>query len=252
MKTVLMMRKFIPTLVWLICVSAFESSGLADDKDATEILQRAIKATGGERSVGTLKSPMLWMERGTFYGMGDGQPFVAQYAAKWPDWFRQEIENAFSITVRGEQAWVTSSAGIRNLSGVQLEEQLKQVRIGWVARLFPLTDENYTLSSIDGIDVSGRQTVGILASCGDDRDVKLYFDKQTFLIAKIETMVISPQHGPDPVLSETFYTDHKSFAGVMMPSKVKQIYDKKLFVEAETVDYKMAATLDPQQFEPPQ
>ena len=72
------------------------------------------------------------------------------------------------------------------------------------------------------------------------------------MIAKIKTMVVSPQHGPDPVLSEAFCTDHKSFAGVLMPSKSKLVYDKTLFVEAETIDDKLAATLNPQHFEQPE
>lgn len=130
-----MMRKLMLALVLFIGVPAFGSKGLAQDKDAIEILQRVIKAVGGEGSLGRLKSPMMWMERGTFYGMGEGQPFVRQYEAKWPDWFRQEIENGFAITVSGEQAWVSSSAGITKLSGAQLEEQLKQVRVAWAATL---------------------------------------------------------------------------------------------------------------------
>ena len=93
--------------------------------------------------------------------------------------------------------------------------------------------------------------MAINASHLDQRDMKIFFDKETYLIAKTETMVISPQHGPDPVLSEAYYTDHKSFSGVTMPSKVRLFYNKKLFVEAETIDYKMAATLDPQHFEKP-
>ena len=43
----------------------------------------------------------LWMEKGTFHGRGEGQAFVAQYATKWPDWYRQEIEGAFVITANG-------------------------------------------------------------------------------------------------------------------------------------------------------
>jgi hypothetical protein len=239
------------TLAFVLVAAASESKGMADDQDAKQILQRAIKAAGGVRSLERLKSPMMWMERGTFYGMGEGSPYVGQYAAKWPDWYRQEIENAFAISISGDSAWVTSPSGVKKLAGAQLDEQLKQVRVAWAERLFPLTDKAYELTAIDGVDINGRATVGIKAAHSDGRDIKFFFDKQTYLIAKIETMVISPQYGPEPVLSETFYTDHKSFAGVIMPSKYKLYYGNKLFVEGETVDYKIGATLDPKHFEPP-
>jgi hypothetical protein len=248
-----MTRKLIlSTLLWVLVAASSASTGMADDQDAKQILQRAIKAVGGASSLNRLKSPMMWMERGTFYGMGEGAPYVGQYASKWPDWYRQEIENAFAITVNGKSAWVSSANGVKNLAGAQLDEQLKQVRVAWAVRLFPLTGEAYELSTMEGPEVNGRATVGIKAAHSDGRDIKLFFDKQTFLIAKSETMVISPQSGPEPVLSETFYTDHKSFAGVIMPSKYKLYYGEKLFVEGETVDYKIGATLDPKHFEPPE
>ena len=249
-----MMRKLMLfTLTMAIGVTTFMSKGLAEDEDdAEKIVQHAIKAVGGERRLAILKSPMMWMERGTFYGMGEGLPYVAQYAAKWPDLFRQEIEDAFTITVNKDKAWMSSAAGVRKLAGAQLDERLKQVRVAWAERLFPLMDKAYKLSTIDGIGVDGRPTMGIKASHADGRDIKFFFDKETYLIAKIETMVISPQHGPEPVLSETFYSDHKSFGGVTMPSKYKLKYNQKLFVEGETIDYKVAATLDPEHFEKPE
>lgn len=191
----------------------------------------------------------MWMERGTFHGMGQPVPFVGQFAARWPDWHRQEIENAFAITVNGEQAWVTTPTGKQRLERTKLQEQLTQVRVAWAQRLFPLTEDSYRLEMIDGIDVNGRPTVGIIAHHADGRDVRFFFDKQSMLIAKIETMVISPQTGPDPVRSEAIFEAHRSFGGIKMPSKYRLFYDGTLFVESETVDYKMGATLDPRQFE---
>jgi hypothetical protein len=240
------------TLVLVFGVSALASDGLSEDKEAKDILQLALKAVGGERNLARLKSPMMWMERGTFHGMGQEVAFVGQYAARWPDWYRQEIENAFAVTVSGDKAWVSTAAGIQKLVGPQLEERVKYARLAWAERLFPLAEHEYKLSRIDGIQVDGRSTVGFKASHVDQRDMKFFFDQETYLIAKIETMVVSPQHGPDPVLSEAFYSDHKSFGGVKMPSKLKLFYEKKLFIEAETIDYKMGATLDPKHFEAPE
>lgn len=247
------MRKLILlALALLVSTLAFASTGSCEDKEAKEILRRAIDAAGGERALGRLKSPMMWMERGTFHGMGDGIPFVRQYAAKWPNWYRQEIEGVFTITVSGDKAWVSSAGGVQKLVDARLEEVQRQTRVSWAERLFPLTDDAYDLGKIDGIEIEGRSTVGIQASLADHRDVSFFFDAETYLVAKIETMVISPQHGPEPVLSETFFKEHKSFGGVRMRSKFKQVVDKKLFVEAETIDYKMGATLDPQHFDEPQ
>lgn len=243
-----MRKRTLSILTLVIGITAFARNGKADHHEAGKILQRAIKAAGGEGRIRALKRPMMWMETGTYYGDGEGTPYVAQYAAKWPDWYRQEIEGAFSFTVNDDEAWVSGAAGVQNLAGLQLVEMVKQTRLAWAERLFPLTDNSYTLSTIDSIKVNGRSTVGIKASHADGGDIKFYFDQKTYLIAKIEAMVISPQHGPDPVLREAFYTGRSSYG----PEKFKVNYDNKLFFEGQTIDYKVGATLNPELFEAPE
>jgi len=81
--------------------------------------------------------------------------------------------------------------------------------------------------------------------------LKFYFDKESYRIAKVETMMIVPEHGPKPVLAEGFCEAHGSFVGGL-PSKIKLIVNKKLYVEAETVAVKVAATVDPGFFKVPE
>lgn len=245
-------RQLCFTIVLMSAVSVCTRESHAQQPTAMEVVRKAIDASGGEQALNRLKSPMMWMDRGTFHGMGDGVPFVGQYVARYPDWYRQEIEGAFAITVSGDDAWVTTADGnVQTLSGVQLEEQLQQVRGHWAQRLFPLVqDKAYKLSLIEGKEINERPTVGVKASHPKHRDIKFYFDRENHLLLKTEAMVVSPQSGPDPVLSEVYFSDHKSFSGIRMPAKMKAHHQGELFVEGETIDYKMSATLDPSQFQP--
>ena len=223
-----------------------------NDSLAEETLRRAIQAAGGQRALERMKGPTMWMDRGTFYGMGEAVPFVGQYATKWPHWYRQEIEGAYTITVNGEQAWRSDTNGVQKLADAQLKEQLGQVRAAWSERLFPLTEKSWRLDRIAGVEVAGRQTLGVRASHAKCRDLRFYFDKQSYLLLKLATKVVAPRHGPEPVLSEAYFSRHTSFGGGKVPSKLKLFYDKKLIVESETVDYKLGATLDPQHFVVPE
>lgn len=248
-----MMRTLmVSTLTFGIGFWTFTDAGRAEELEAQEILQGAIRAAGGEQAFDRLKAPMMWMEQGTYYGMGEGIAYIGQYSSKWPNWYRQEIENAFTITVSGDAAWVTTPGGVEKLSGEQLEDQLKQARMAWAERLFPLTDDAYELTPIDGINVSGRPTVGIQATHADGGEIKLYFDQEHYRLVKSEAMVLSPEYGPDPVLSEAVYSNHRSFGGVVMPAKFTIHRDGKLFVEGETIDSKVYATLDPAHFQEPE
>ena len=219
----------------LVLMSCGASVTIADEQAAKAIIEKAIDAMGGQRQVRSQKTPMLWMERGTYYGMGDGIAYVAQYAAKWPNWYRQEIEGQFAITVNGDQSWVSSANGQQRLSGEILQARLKHARLAWAVRLFPLLEKSYTLAVVPGVAVDNKPTVGIQANHKDGGEFKFYFDKETFRLVKTEAMVLTPEYGKDPVLSETFYTGRKS-AGA---EKFKVLYNKKLFLEGETVDYKI-------------
>jgi hypothetical protein len=246
----IMIRNLMLSAAFFVLVVPAFATELPDDVDARKILQRALNAAGGERALARLKGPTLWMEKGMFYGMGEGQPFVAQYATKWPNWYREEIEGAFVITANDDSVWVSSANGVRVLEGDLLKERLGQIKVNWAMMLFPLTDRAYKLSKIDGIEVDGRATVGLKVSHSDHRDVKFYFDKTSYRIVKCETTMIVPEHGTEPVLAEWFCEAHGSFIGGL-PSKVKLIVNKKLYVETETVAVKVAATVDPGFFKVP-
>lgn len=155
------------------------------------------------------------------------------------------------ITANGDKVWASSANGVRLLEGDLLRERLGQIKTDWAMMLFPLTDPSCTLSRIDGIEVNGQATDGLSVSHADHRDLKFYFDRKTYRIAKCETTMIVPEHGAEPVLAEWFCEAHGSFVGGL-PSKVKLVVNQKLYIETETVAVKLGATVDPDFFEVPE
>lgn len=242
------MKKFI----LLIVITAVSATSIAQEKDqvAEENFRKAITAAGGEDRLNTIKAPTMWMETGTYYGVGEGVPFVAQYASYWPKrWYRQMIEGKFAIGVAGDQLTLFTdevSNGTK-LSGAQAEGALYRIRVAWAQLLYPFTEDEYKLSNIPGVDVEGKPTIGIKAEKSGSA-IMLYFDKSTFLLTKTEAMVAAPEMDGKLVTSETFYTDHKPFGDAKLPSKYKILYDGKLMVESETTAIKTHATIDPAWF----
>ena len=215
---------------------------------AREILQRAIDAIGGDQALERLKSQMMWMERGTYYGMGDGIPYTAQYSSMWPNWYRKEVEDSITLAINGNEAWVSGQGGDHKLEKDLQMELVKQARVAWAVRLFPLKDKDYDLVSLDDLEMDGKKLIGFKAMYPDGRDILFYFDQETYLLNRIETSIVTPEYGEQTVRSEVFFEDYKSFGGILMPSKYKVYYDKKLFADAEVIDYKLFATLDPALF----
>ena len=239
--------------IFLVAFSTMSMLGIANAKDpiAEDKFRKAIDAAGGESRFDTIKAPTMWMEIGTYYGMGEGIPFVAQYATYWTKrWRRQLIEGKFSIGIAGEQVTLFEAADAkgRRLSGPTQETALHQARIGWAQLLYPLLEDEYTLSNITGVDVEDKSSVGVKAVHVSGGEVMLYFDKHTYLLEKIEATVAAQEMDGKQVKSETFFRDHKSFGGVKLPGKYKTFYDGKLIVESEITAIKTHATIDPAWF----
>lgn len=236
----------------LLVLFAASTPCIAKESDAAakETFRKAIDAAGGEGRFNTIKAPTMWMETGTYYGTGEGIPFVAQYASYWPKrWYRQLIEGQFAIGVAGEQVTMFKGRDTegQKLSGEIHKAALHSARVGWAQLLYPLSDDNYTLTNIPGVEVEGKPTVGIKAVHKSGSEVLLYFDRSTSLLTKTQAMVFA-QEKDGLVKSENFFSDHKSFGGVKLPSKYKILYDGKLFVEGETTAIKTHATIDPAWF----
>jgi hypothetical protein len=237
----------------LVALAVMSTLSIANAKDpiAEDNFRKAIKAAGGESRFSAIKAPTMWMETGTYHGMGEGVPFVAQYATYWPKrWRRQLIEGRFAIGIAGDQVTLFEGGEVegRKLSGPTREAALHQARISWAQMLYPLIEDEYALSNIPGVDVEGEPTVGVKAVHESGSEVMLYFDTHTFLLIKIEASVTAPEMDGKRVKSETFFSDHKSFGGVNLPGKYKIFYDGKLFVEGEITAIKTHATIDPTWF----
>ncbi len=246
-----MLMNRIPSILCLLA-TVFIPTGLSQAAESGEaILERAINAAGNR--FGSVKGPMLWMTKGTAYQDGLSQPFIAQYATRWPDRFRREIEGVFTTTSNGEQVWITGRNGIRPLARNELKNARQQIRLRWLNYLFPLQDNpQYQLKAIPGIQVEKRPTVGLLATHQEGDEIKLYFDRETFLLTKMESMLQSTTEPQATVREEVFLSDHQSMGGVQVASREKRFHDGSLIMEAVRVATKTGATLDPEFFKTPQ
>jgi hypothetical protein len=215
-----------------------------------EILEKAIKATGNK--FGNIRGPLLWMTRGIQHQNGSEEPFVAQFASRWPDWFRREVEGKETATVSHSDAWLTTPDGVAILSGRDRTEMFRQVRIIWATRLFPLQDEaQYRLKPIPGVTVDSRGTVGLRITHTDGHQFEFYFEANSYLLSKLTAKLQRPGVSEEETV-EAYFSVHRSFAGVRMPTKVRVFYNGKLTTESEVVTSKSGATLDPGFFKFPQ
>src|SRR6266849_6224307 len=105
-----------------ILALVFTAGSRADDAEqARAIVDKAIKAMGGETQVAKFKSH-TFKNKGTWYGMGDGVAYTASYAVSWPDKFRFEVEGGFmTMVLDGDKGWMQMNGETRELNKEELE-----------------------------------------------------------------------------------------------------------------------------------
>lgn len=240
------MRKLCSIALVLACVNL----ATAGEDDARGIIDKAIQAIGGEAKLAK-HNAVTFKEKGTYYGMGEGYPFTGIYAIQWPGQFRMEIEGIFTIVLDGDKGWVMSGGETKEMSKEQLVTQINDHRAAWMSTLLPLKDKAFTLKTLKDAKVGKQETRVVEATRKDFPAMKLFFDKTSNLLVKIEYKTKAAEMEFKEVTMETVYSDYRAVDGAKFPHKMVMNRDGKVFVEAEVTEMTAAGKLDAKMFAMP-
>lgn len=250
----------------IVCVAAalaLAATGAAradDQADLKKVIDKAIKATGGEEKLAKFHAN-TFKEKGKFYGMSEeGTPFTGEFAVQHPDKMRVKIEadaggNSFTFiqVVDGDKVWRKINDDVMEVTDKDEVAEIKeQTYVGNVARLLPLVKDNgYTLAALGEAKVGGKPAVGVRVSHKGHRDVSLYFDKDTGLLAKVESVVKDMMAGGKEVTQEELFSNYKDVGGLKHPMTVLINRDGKKYVDGEISDFELKEKLDDSVFAKP-
>jgi len=208
-----------------------------EEKDARAIVEKAIKAVGGEAAL-TKHNSVTMTQKGTYYGMGDGLAYTGQYAIVYPDKFRMEIEGAFIIVFNADKGWTFSGGESKEMTKDELALQIYNHRAGLIARLLPLKDKAFQLKAMGEAKVGDAATLVVQVTRKDYPDVKLYFAKDTGLLVKTEYRTKAQEQDLKEVTQTTEYSDYRVVDGAKTPHKIVMKRDGQNYVEAEVTELK--------------
>jgi hypothetical protein len=243
------------------CAGCLLSSVIApvradDASEARKIIDKAIKATGDEAKLAKWKAA-TWKTKGTFHGLGAPVPYAGEWAMQLPDKSKIVMELdamgqklTFTMVYDGGKGWIKVNDMKMDMDKERLDEQREALNSMQVTKLVPLKGQDYKLSLLGETKVDDRPAVGVKTARTGYRDVNLYFDKGTGLLAKSEMRVKDDQQGQE-VTQETLYGGYKDIDGVKVPTRITLKRDGKLYVEGENSDWKPADKLDDKMFAEP-
>jgi len=233
------------------------SSALQAQDDLRAVIDKAIKAQGGEERInkhkaGTSKS------KGTVDVQGMTIDFTEEASFHLPNKVRsaQQLDimgNPVKIIVGfdGDKAWL-------NVNGKDIDMMLdkiadlmhEQIYLSEVTRLTTLKDKKFELSSLGEAKVQDKPAVGIRVVSKGHRDINLFFDKESGLMVKIEHRTVD-LNTQQELNEERIITEFQDKDGVKEPKKAIINRDGKKYIDVEILEVKYQDDIDDTQFSKP-
>ncbi len=231
-------------------------SARADDKDPQAILDKAIKALGGEEKLKKAEA-ISWKTKGTINFGGNDNDVKSHATAKGLDHYRRESEveingeqRTFVIVLSGDKGWRKFGEEPMEMDADALANQKRGTYLEILpVTLVPLKGKDFKLEAAGEEKVDDKPAVGIKVTGSDQKDFTLYFDKESGLPVKLVARVVGFQ-GME-YTQDTTYKDYKDFDGIKKATKVNSKRDGEDFIKSEITEFKVLDKVDAGTFSAP-
>ncbi len=239
------MQRFYVALVVSVFVSGSGRMVSADEKDVEAILDKAIKALGGEDKLTKIKA-VAWKGKGKMI-VGDNQEheFTSQTIAQGLDHFKSEleVEGVFGRQLRmlsvlnGDKVWL-SVGGM----AMQPDHALAGLKRSAYLTLIPLTvvrlkGPGFKVQAAGDEQVEAEPAFVIKVTCPDGSDMAISFNKNSGRPVKVAGKVFALDDRE--VMQETIFGAYKNFGGIHVATRLEVKIDGKPYRRQELTEFKI-------------
>jgi hypothetical protein len=232
----------------------------APAQEAQAIIDKAIKAHGGEEKLKTLMEKGAQSKSKGKLELLGGVDVTVEAFIQFPDnKFKSVMQlniNGMNVTTtqvfNGDKFWLNvNGQDLSNLlDDKALAEVKEQLYLERAAVLVFLKDKSVELSPLGEGKHDGKDVVGVRVSSKGHRDVSLWFDKGSGLLTKIEHRVLDFM-SKEEKSQEKVLLDYKDTDGYLRPTKVIINQDGKKFMEMDVLEAKVVDRFDDSVFAKP-
>jgi hypothetical protein len=234
----------------LICTSSIARA----DEAATEIIKKAVAAHGGEdklkKIIGIKESTKGTGKVNEIEFEFTGENLVAP-PSKLKAMLKLEIMGqnvTFEQIIDGDKFKAIANGAAQDTDDKVKEDAMQQLLMREAVRLTPLlADKGYEIKAGDTIKIDDNEAQGVIVSSKKMQDIKLYFDKKTNLLVKVERKGIMPG-STDAATQVMIFGEYKDFGGVKRHTKVTMLFDNKKFLDMTVTDQKFLEKVDDKDF----
>jgi hypothetical protein len=251
------MKQLLGSLLMAVLVSGLAGPiRAADDKDVQTVLDKAIKALGGEEKLSAARA-FTWKGKGTINFGGGNSDFSSTTTIQGLDHLRSDFEGEFggnkvkgALVLDGDKGWRKFGDMVMELdkNGVANEKRLLYLQVVPVT-VVPLKGKGFKVEAA-GTEMVGDKPAVVLKVTGPDgKDFKLYFDQTSDLPVKQTSKVVGFMS--QEFTQETTFADYKDFGGIKKATRIVARRDGEKFLEQTITDFKPVEKVAPQTFTKP-
>jgi hypothetical protein len=209
------MRQFILSALVVSLSLTWPHRAAADD-DARALVEKAVKALGGEEVLGRETASHVKMRGSLNVAADQSFPFTGEVFMQPNGDFKYSLDLNFNgmafplvMVLTGDKGWRSFQGMVDDLDADSLADMKRSRHYDRVTSLIPLLkDKNYTLAALGEVKIKDKPALGVKVSFKGQPDIKLFFDKDSGLPAKSEYRY-KPMHVGKEVLQETYYSDYR-------------------------------------------
>lgn len=226
-----------------------------DQTEAQEIIEQAIAAQGGKEQVGKLLTKP-W--RAGVKGTAGPLEITGTLSHHGPEKGRTVMKlgpegKKIEVVVvhDGEHVWRSINGKTQEITGPELEEMKDGTwRSRKVRFLLPLlTDDGIELTMLGETKVADRLAIGVRVKSKGHRDVDVHFDKESGLLAKMESRIKSPD--AREIVLEQVFSDYKEFDGLKLATKFTKFENGRQTSVEQFTDLEFVDQLDAKELAKP-
>lgn len=220
----------------LVLLAAAHAARAQDD--AKDLVEKAIRAHGGETAVAKLKSVRVKVEGEVELSPGAPPvPIVFEDVWRLPDRYKttssltlQGQKVTQTLCINGNEGWAAVNGQVQPLPPQGFKEMKEQKWAEDFDRLLPLRDKSLKLTRIMDSKVDDRPLAGIEVEAEGHRQVRLYFDKESGLLVKREQEVMGETG--KLVAQSVVFSGFEDKGGVKHWTKITAYRDGQRYISA--------------------
>ena len=252
------MKQLLSVLLLAVLASGVATWSRADEKDTKAIIDKGIKALGGEEKLTKARAYSV-KSKGTISFGGNESEFTSHATHQGLDHYRSEFDGKFGdndvkgvTVVSGDKGWRKFNENDNELDADALVNEKHRINMQAIpTTLVQLKGKGFKIESAADEKVGDKPAVGIKVTGPEGKDFKLYFDKESGLPVKM-VATVAGFGGGEEYTQETTLSDYKDFAGIKKATKISSTRNGEKFVDVEVTEFKVLDKVPPETFTQPQ